>query len=62
MKGLRLALFALGTALLTTSAMAQTELRITHATTGGAETGGAGRDRRAFEAANPDITLKQIVV
>lgn len=60
MKGLRLALFALGTALLTTTAMAQTELRITHATTGGAEKVVLDEIVAAFEAANPDIKVKQI--
>jgi raffinose/stachyose/melibiose transport system substrate-binding protein len=51
---------ALVMALLTTTAMAQTELRITHATTGGAEKDVMDKIVADFEAANPDIKVTQI--
>ncbi len=51
---------ALGAALLSTTAMAQTELRITHATTGGAEKIVLDKIVADFEAANPDIKVVQI--
>lgn len=51
---------ALGAALLSTTAMAQTELRITHATTGGAEKVVLDKIVADFEAANPDIKVVQI--
>ncbi len=60
MKGLRVTLTALGLALLTTTAMAQTELRITHATTGGTEKEVLDKIVADFEAANPDIKVVQI--
>jgi ABC-type glycerol-3-phosphate transport system substrate-binding protein len=60
MNGLRLTAAALLTALLTTTAMAQTELRITHATTGGSEKQVLDRIIADFEAANPDIKVVQI--
>jgi raffinose/stachyose/melibiose transport system substrate-binding protein len=44
----------------TTSAWAQTELRITHATTGGSEKEVLDKIVADFEAANPDIKVKQI--
>jgi raffinose/stachyose/melibiose transport system substrate-binding protein len=53
-------LVALSMALLTTTALAQTELRITHATTGGAEKEVLDKIVADFEAANPDIVVKQI--
>lgn len=53
-------ILALGVALLTTTAMAQTELRITHATTGGTEKEVLDKIVADFEAANPDIKVKQI--
>jgi raffinose/stachyose/melibiose transport system substrate-binding protein len=59
MKVLRL-LTVLGAVLLTTTAMAQTELRITHATTGGTEKEVLDTIVAAFEAANPTIKVKQI--
>lgn len=51
---------ALGIALLSSTAMAQTELRITHATTGGAEKVVLDKIVADFEAANPDIKVVQI--
>lgn len=60
MTGSRMALGALGLVLLTTTAMAATELRITHATTGGSEKVVLDKIVADFEAANPDITVKQI--
>lgn len=60
MTGLRTTLVALSMALLTTTALAQTELRITHATTGGAEKEVLDKIVADFEAANPDIVIKQI--
>lgn len=60
MTGLRTTLVALSMALLTTTALAQTELRITHATTGGAEKEVLDKIVADFEAANPDIVVKQI--
>lgn len=57
---LRTTLLALGAALITTTAMAQTELRITHATTGGTEKEVLDRIIADFEAANPDIKVVQI--
>ena len=53
-------LAALATLLLTSPAMAQTELRITHATTGGTEKEVLDTIVADFEAANPDIKVKQI--
>jgi raffinose/stachyose/melibiose transport system substrate-binding protein len=60
MVGLRGWMLALGAALVTTTAMAQTELRITHATTGGAEKEVLDKIVADFEAANPDIKVVQI--
>src|SRR5688572_24553842 len=60
MRTLRFTLAALATALLTTAAMAQTELRITHATTGGSEKEVLDKIIADFEAANPDIKVVQI--
>ncbi|MBK8085360.1 MAG: extracellular solute-binding protein [Devosia sp.] len=53
-----LALFA--AALMTTTALAATEIRITHATTGGAEKEVLDKIIADFEAANPDIKVVQI--
>lgn len=52
--------FALAIALLAGTAVAQTEIRITHATTGGAEKDVLDQIVADFEAANPDIRVKQI--
>ena len=61
MKAVHLITLALGAALLTPAALAQqTELRITHATTGGAEKEVLDAIVADFEAANPDIKVKQI--
>ena len=61
MNGLKLTVLALGLALMSTTAMAQqTELRITHATTGGSDKEALDKIVAAFEAANPDIKVKQI--
>src|SRR5687768_4992062 len=61
MKALHFTTLALGAALMTSTALAQqTELRITHATTGGAEKEVLDAIVAAFEAANPDIKVKQI--
>lgn len=60
MNGLRYTVLALTMALLTSTALAQTELRITHATTGGAEKEVLDKIVASFEAANPDIVVKQI--
>ena len=61
MKAVQGSTLALGAALLTTTArMAQTELRITHATTGGTEKEVLDKIVADFEAANPDIKVKQI--
>lgn len=60
MQGLKGTLVALLAALMTTTAMAATEIRITHATTGGAEKEVLDQIVADFEAANPDITVKQI--
>ena len=53
-------LAALATLLLSTPAMTQTELRITHATTGGAEKEVLDRIIADFETANPDVKVTQI--
>lgn len=50
-----------GLALLATSALAQTELRFTHAMTGGSNAAAMNQIIAAFEEANPDITIRQIV-
>lgn len=60
MKQLKVAGLALMVALLASAAAAQTELRITHATTGGTEKEVLDKIVAAFEAANPDIKVKQI--
>lgn len=60
MKALTLSLVALCSVLMAGTALAQTELRITHATTGGAEKVVLDEIVAAFEAANPDIKVKQI--
>ena len=61
MKALHFITLALGVALMTSAALAQqTELRITHATTGGAEKEVMDAIVAAFEAANPDVKVKQI--
>lgn len=61
MTKMTLGLAALTTLLLTTSAWAQTELRITHSMTGGANREAFDAIVAAFEAANPDISVNQIV-
>ena len=53
-------LAALATLLLSSPAMTQTELRITHATTGGAEKEVLDRIIADFETANPDVKVTQI--
>jgi len=60
MRALKLTLLALGAALMSTTAFAQVEIRITHATTGGAEKVVLDQIVADFEAANPDIKVKQI--
>lgn len=60
MNGLKATALVLWTALLTGTALAQTELRITHATTGGTEKVVLDRIVADFEAANPDVKVKQI--
>ena len=61
MKALHFTTLALGVALMTSTALAQqTELRITHATTGGSEKEVLDAIVAAFEAANPDIKVNQI--
>jgi len=61
MKALHFITLALSVALMTSGALAQqTELRITHATTGGAEKEVMDTIVAAFEAANPDVKVKQI--
>lgn len=60
MKALTFSLVAVSALLMAGTAMAQTELRITHATTGGAEKVVLDEIVAAFEAANPDIKVKQI--
>lgn len=47
--------------LLTTAAMAQTEVRFTHSVTGGASREALDAIIADFEAANPDIKIKEIV-
>lgn len=62
MRGLTLTLAGLSAVLMIgTSAMAQTELRVTHSMTGGSNRDAFDRIIENFEAANPDITVKQIV-
>jgi raffinose/stachyose/melibiose transport system substrate-binding protein len=60
MRALRLALLALAGALSSTTAFAQVEIRITHSTTGGTEKAVLDQIVADFEAANPDIKVKQI--
>lgn len=52
--------FGLGVALMTSVSLAATELRITHATTGGSGKEILDQIIADFEAANPDIKVKQI--
>ncbi|WP_421726518.1 ABC transporter substrate-binding protein [Bauldia sp.] len=62
MRGLTVKLAGLGAALLIgTSAVAETELRITHSMTGGSNRDAFDTIVADFEEANPDITVKQIV-
>lgn len=60
MKTLTFSLMALSAALMAGTALAQTEVRITHATTGGAEKVVMDKIIADFEAANPDIKVTQI--
>ena len=61
MQGLRLTLIALTTALLAGTALGQTEVRFTHSITGGSSREALDSIIAGFEAANPDIKIKQIV-
>jgi len=63
MQALKFSLVATATALLmsTTVAMAQTEVRFTHSITGGSSREALDSIVADFEAANPDIKIKQIV-
>lgn len=60
MQFLKGSLALIAAALMTTTALAATEIRITHATTGGAEKEVLDRIIADFEAANPDIKVVQI--
>ncbi len=60
MRALKLTLLAMAAALMSTTAFAQVEIRITHATTGGTEKEVLDQIVADFEAANPDIKVKQI--
>jgi len=60
MRKVKLALLATVAALMSTTAFAQVEIRITHATTGGSEKDILDQIVADFEAANPDIKVKQI--
>ena len=60
MRALRKILLATAAVLMSTTAFAQVEIRITHATTGGSEKEVLDRIVADFEAANPDIKVKQI--
>lgn len=56
-----LAATAVALMLSTTAAMAQTEVRFTHSITGGASRGALDTIIAGFEAANPDIKIKEVV-
>ncbi|WP_374626611.1 ABC transporter substrate-binding protein [Devosia sp.] len=60
MQFLKGSLALIAAALMTTTALAATEIRITHATTGGAEKEVLDKIIADFEAANPDIKVVQI--
>ena len=61
MRMLRLAFLATAAALLTTTAFAQVEVRFTHSITGGSSREALDSIIADFEAANPEIKIKQIV-
>lgn len=63
MRILKFSLAAIGAALLisTSAALAQTEVRFTHSITGGSSREALDKIIAGFEAANPDIKIKQIV-
>jgi raffinose/stachyose/melibiose transport system substrate-binding protein len=60
MRALGMILVGVNALLLSSVSLAQTEIRITHATTGGAEKVVMDQIVADFEAANPDIKVKQI--